>query len=113
MSNQHTPGPWRAVTRSADHDSFYPDTEPWCVSVVLGGPLGLTLAHVNSDVGGHEESNAALIAAAPELLDVLKTTAGNIRSLGPAGALGSLPEPYTVWLAVVEAAIAKAEGRSE
>lgn len=35
----------------------------------------------------------------------LVTTAGNIRSLGPAGALERVPEPYTIWLAVVEEAI--------
>lgn len=47
-----------------------------------------------------------------ELLDALLTTAGNIRSLGPAGALQPYTE-YREWLAVVEAAIAKAEGRSD
>jgi len=61
------------------------------------GPLGI------------ETADASLIAAAPSMLDALQVTAGNIRSLGPAGAL---PEPYTVWLRVVEDAIATAEGRS-
>lgn len=55
-------------------------------------------------------ANAHLIAAAPEMLAILKTTAGNIRSLGPAGAVPFAA--YEVWLALVDAAIAKAEGRS-
>lgn len=39
-----------------------------------------------------------------DLVEVLKTTAGNIRSLGPAGAIG---REYEVWLRVVEEAIGK------
>lgn len=39
------------------------------------------------------------------MLQALKTTALNIRSLGPAGAI---QWPYKVWLSVVEDAIAKA-----
>lgn len=54
--------------------------------------------------------NVELFAAAPQLLDALRVTASNIRSLGPAGALGRVPMPYTEWLALVDAAIAKAEG---
>lgn len=42
------------------------------------------------------------------LVEVLRTTAGNIRSLGPAGALDMVPEPYQRWLAGVEAAINEA-----
>jgi hypothetical protein len=59
---------------------------------------------------GESMWNAAIAAlsqpaAADVMLQALKTTAGNIRSLGPAGAI---PEPYKVWLDVVENAIAKA-----
>ena len=42
-------------------------------------------------------------------LDALQTTAGNIRSLGPAGALGDPYKPYRPWLALVERAIAALE----
>lgn len=51
----------------------------------------------------------ALVAYEP-MLEILKTTAGNIRSLGPAGALGPVFREYEVWLAEVDAAIAKAGG---
>jgi hypothetical protein len=41
-------------------------------------------------------------------LQVLRVTAGNIRSLGPAGALEAC-SPYAIWLAEVERAIAALE----
>lgn len=44
-------------------------------------------------------------AADKEMLEALQVTAGNIRSLGLAGAI---PEPYKIWLSVVEDAIVKA-----
>lgn len=42
--------------------------------------------------------NVALARA----VTALETTAGNIRSLGPAGALGGVQAPYALWLAEVE-----------
>lgn len=39
------------------------------------------------------------------MLAALDVTRDNIRSLGPAGALDSVPMPYRNWLSVVEAAI--------
>ena len=53
-------------------------------------------------------SNGDLIAAAPEMLELLKTTASNIRSLGPAGVFGPVPTPYQIWLQAIEDVIAKA-----
>lgn len=52
------------------------------------------------------EQRRALLAQRDELLAALRVTAGNIRSLGPAGALN---DAYRPWLAVVEDAIAFAE----
>jgi len=43
------------------------------------------------------------------LLDVLKLTANNLRSLGPAGAI----KQYVVWLKTVEDAIEGAIGKAE
>jgi len=40
------------------------------------------------------------------MLEALRTTEGNIRSLGPAGALGDVYMPYRIWLKVVQDAIA-------
>lgn len=43
------------------------------------------------------------------MLEALRVTAGNIRSLGPAGALGPVYTPYRTWLKVVDEAIRIAE----
>ena len=57
-----------------------------------------------------QTSEARLMAAAPDMLEVLKTTRGNIASLGPAGALGPVYSNYVEWLKIVDDAIAKATG---
>ena len=50
-------------------------------------------------------ARARLMASAPKLLDALLITRGNILSLGPAGALESVPMPYREWLRVVDEAL--------
>lgn len=55
-------------------------------------------------------ANLQTMAAARQMLEALRVTAGNIRSCFSA-APDVLYEPYRVWLQVVDAAIAKAEGR--
>lgn len=91
MSAKHTPGPW-TIRKS------------------LSGS-GLLIIHSPQDSGlaaTRREQDATLIAAAPELLEALKTTAGNIRSLHSSTG-GELYAAYTEWLKTVEAAIKKAE----
>ena len=63
-----------------------------------------------NDIGNATAERRDAAAVIADLLDVLKVTAGNIRSLGPAGALSRVYEPYTVWLQAVEDVIRKAEG---
>lgn len=43
------------------------------------------------------------------MLEALRVTSGNIRSLGPSGALGPVFTPYKIWLRVVDDAIRLAE----
>lgn len=57
----------------------------------------------------NEEGRKALVHA--EMLAALQVTLGNIMSLGPAGALESVPMPYRVWADVVKAAIDKAKSQ--
>ena len=95
---KHTPGPW----------SIKDDTVNAIEPDVMAGEFYIAQCFGHSH---HDEAlaNARLIAAAPELLEALQITRGNIASLGPAGAL----TPYTSyqeWLAMVDAAIAKATG---
>jgi hypothetical protein len=53
---------------------------------------------------------ADLAAVTPELLEIVRITIGNVRSLGPAGALAPVHTPYREWLAQLEAAYTKASG---
>ena len=90
----------------------------FCLGVVIAIHDGPD-AHGNHYVDGRHQHTVATcervedaahivraLNAHEPMLEILKTTAGNIRSLGPAGRLAS---DYEVWLAEVEAAIAKAE----
>ncbi len=43
------------------------------------------------------------------MLEALKTTQGNIQSLGPSGALGDVWPPYRTWLRIVSEAIEAGE----
>jgi hypothetical protein len=89
---QHTQGPWRVAPR-AQRGTY--------ASVVADMPSGtfLTIAHVDSVDGfsGSSDANAALIAAAPELLAALV-------------GLVDAPDDHHKWraIATARAAIAKA-----
>lgn len=98
----HTPGPWelRIANGEIHAPALAAEDESTHVATMRA-----------TCVTSRWEADAHLIAAAPDMLEILKTTAENIRHLGPAGALGPVFEPYTVWLAGLEAVIAKAEGR--
>lgn len=58
------------------------------------------------------QENQRLRDAVAFLRGALQTTAGNIRSLGPAGALDAVPMPYREWLLLVETALAHANEAS-
>lgn len=74
MSNaKHLPGPWKIVNRPlASIDRLFVTTDSL-------DNLGLEVAAVNPFVKGAAE-NAALIAAAPELLAVLKLIVAEVYS---------------------------------
>lgn len=103
MSTKHTPGPWWATDSGVrDVGGYICHTNP-------------PTRYPDQDERYEKEvaervANKSLIAAAPELLEALQTTLGNIMSLGPAGALESVPIPYRVWAEVVKGAIDKATG---
>ncbi|MFN4037330.1 hypothetical protein [Comamonas aquatica] len=99
---KHTPGPWQYYYDPADH---------YVHKIRVGAGLVCQMPGwaIHDAMKVEQEANARLIAAAPDLLEALQITRGNIASLGPAGAL----TPYTSyqeWLAMVDAAIAKALG---
>jgi hypothetical protein len=96
--SKHTPGPWSAERSPVFLHQTNITTPEGPIATVYG-------------TSGENAANVALIASAPEMLEVLRTTAGNIRSLGPAGAIEPFT-PYLEWLRVVEEVIAQAEGRT-
>lgn len=106
--SKHTPGPWRlemVEDRAIKH---------LC-------PVGtddlsiLTVVHQDDTpfAAVYSDADARLITAAPDLLEMVRITIGNVRSLGPAGALDKVWPAYREWLAQLEAAYAKATGQSD
>jgi hypothetical protein len=88
--SEHTKGPWKAIDV---HRGFIIEATDYAYDVAIV-----------RNIGNHDnEANAALIAAAPELLQALKEIVKNCDD-GFAVILGSLVEQG-------RAAIAKAEGK--
>jgi hypothetical protein len=111
---RHTPGPFTPCFETFDGDAVgFHITEHVAGSCrpIASFRQKLGAMHAYPLSSGEIAANGNLFAAAPELLEALKTTEGNIRSLGCAGALDQIPSPYRGWLKVVQEAIAKAEGR--
>lgn len=99
---KHTPGPWSIRVASRGHYRDVGITAPGCTNVIAECFEEFV---AKTDRRPEEAlANATLIAAAPDMLDVLKTTRRNIVSLADAG----LPGPMAEWLRVVDVAIAKA-----
>ena len=97
---KYTPGPWVIHESNAIVGEKLDDHPIWLRPVIARFATGVRPA------------DARLMAVAPELLEALQITRGNIASLGPAGAL----TPYTSyqeWLAMVDAVIAKALGEKK
>lgn len=96
---KHTPGPW-----INDLGEF------------VRHPLDeFTSVHVATIYGasgiGEAQANARLIAAAPELLEMLKRAAGGLRNLIEVGKLtGGWADDAKTYTAEYDAVIAKAEG---
>lgn len=93
IAAKHTPGPWRA----REHNSG--------ASIVDAGPFQILLTNTVGATADVWTANARLIAAAPELLQLVKE------------ALDEFENPHSLldirdWMAAAKAAIAKAEQRS-
>lgn len=102
----HTPGPW-----------FIRDMHPERCTLNIGtrsdDPYDGEVAVIYRALSPHSEADARLIAAAPELLEALKQSRHELSCLNlEADGAQKLNSPATRVLDQINAAIAKAEGRS-
>ena len=96
MTQRHTPGPWSV---EIDHHNNAPEY----IRAYADGEM-YDLASVLCDETGNATANARLIAAAPDMLDVLQAIAADIENRARLG----LDAP--AWYTRARAAIAKATG---
>lgn len=113
--HKHTPGPWRV------HKNSHISGEQW-LTVLRGAwdithnsaakPDAIADAQHSSMSDAENLANARLIAAAPELLEALKTAQGWLDAIEAHGTRPTFDDnpQYLKDMAAIEAAIAKAEG---
>ena len=100
----HTPAPWLIEWNVAQGGEGHYITDSKDMAEL--SRIAAVLFHDDAD--GETRANARLIAAAPQLLEALQTTAANLRSWKAANGGGI--KTFDSWLEVVEEAIAKAKG---
>lgn len=104
--NKHTPGPWHVS--KVDRD--------WVVSALSTDAVDYSVAYCQPS-GWHKKdlnhkANAHLIAAAPDLLEALKSVINAIDTANAlTGHLEGFAKVFAPTLAAANAAIAKAEGQ--
>lgn len=98
MTTQHTPGPWVAVARTNAH-----------IEIEAPNQLGYLAQKVASCSLTNHEANARLIAAAPDLLEALKSVQAAIY-MDDAGQL-RLTRSFDE--SVIDAAIQKATNKEQ
>lgn len=101
----HTPGPWH-----------YQEKADRYTHIVRSGGSDLGnffVCQLGQDTSGVAEANARLIAAAPELLEALKTAREYVQAAhgSMSGAMGHNDTIVKPDLDAIDTAIAKAEGR--
>jgi hypothetical protein len=103
---KHTPGPWQ-VERDRQHAQVFHVVGP---SEIVMGLDGICSPHrLNDRTFNEDEANMRLIAAAPDLLEALKQVMGWVESWSPNFVED---EEWPEAKYYINAAIAKAEGRS-
>ncbi len=93
MENKHTPGPWR-LWKHMD------PAQPHAIIAMEGDPI----CELNA---WNREANAALIAAAPEMLEALRKIA--FEPIGPSDITHA--DMLDIVVEIARNAVAKAEGR--
>lgn len=95
----HTPGPWAVASADACQEIDV-------MEIAEVSHLRVIPARDRWPTPGEPEADAALIAAAPELLAALKVVTAHLASPPPSN------QGWNAALNMAEAAIAKAEGRA-
>ena len=101
MSTQHTPGPWVSEFEG----------DPVLVGTPGGRFVAMTLGCDDSVATAEDYANAALIAAAPDLLAVMGAALGTLQACLP-HLKGNQEAMVKVQILACSTTIAKAEGRS-
>ena len=104
--SKHTPGPWVAIEDALTNGGL--TSNILIRARVLGAVRNITLAKVDRFGGEEAIANARLIAAAPELLELLKAVVATRNK----HIINNDIEGMWGWDDKVAAAIAKAEDRS-
>jgi hypothetical protein len=99
---KHSRGPWSVIESTHKLGTTYGILDPDVVFIAQCHPKN----GLKSEMG-EVRANANLMAAAPEMLEVLETTLGNIRSIK---ATHPGVTTYDVWEKVVAEVVAKAKG---
>jgi hypothetical protein len=113
-ARRHTPGPWDYVTATTSMKHAHPG---WTVRTKIGVEPRKNIARVGTTLNIEAgQANAALIAAAPEMLEALKKVHAVLRCIGTDENNDTCGVTYTcpncMAATVSRAAIAKAEGRA-
>ena len=108
--NKHTPGPWRVEEESGD---LFIYAHPYEYDISIGMAFKPVRDLLEDRTTGEHEANARLIAAAPELLEVLENLVRNIEYLVEDGTL--CHEEVNGHMSIIDAraAISKARGTND
>lgn len=122
MNSKHTTGPWFIAANphpKATHPraaEFVSNTHRYvATSPDIEDECGEVCAEIVAQTfdGPNQAGNAALLAAAPELLAALETIAAGKTVDGDGNGLGTVAIDFDAAKAIARAAIAKAKGESE
>jgi hypothetical protein len=113
--SEFTKGPWKVDDRKTISymcmEDLHKDAWPFAINAPVGMALGSVVAAVPRDsLAGNHAANARLIAAAPELLEALKTML-NCEEVGEAECQRRGLPRLSERRAMARKAIAKAEGK--
>lgn len=105
MNHKHTAGPWQDT---GEYDKKPFSDKGWLYTTIIADNSEKpALAIVYGETKQECQANAAVIAAAPELLEALQTVLSRVEHTNIHTPIGEMQDTWQI----LRAAIAKAEGR--